>query len=82
MSTVPDTRKEDGKFIVVREYSHTDRRKLYKVLSRPMEDERAAVSWMNFMADMDEPSPGDKFMVVKVVAEVIGDKVKHTNKNG
>lgn len=63
-------------FIVVREYSHTDRRKLYKVLSRPMEDEQIAVSWMKFMAEVDDPSPGNKFMVVKVVAEVVGDKVK------
>ena len=75
MSTVPPNRQEDGKFIVIREYTHTDKKKLYKVLSRPMDDETVAIHWMKFMAEIDEPSPGNKFMVVKVVAEVMGDKV-------
>ena len=73
MSDVPTDRQEEGRFLVVREYTHTDRKKLYKVLSRPMSDEATAVLWMEFMAE-DEPSPGNKFMVVKVVAEVVGDK--------
>jgi hypothetical protein len=74
VSAVPTDRQEEGLFVVLREYTHTDRKKLYKVLSRPMSDERTAISWMDFMASVDEPSPGNKFMVVKVVAEVMGDK--------
>lgn len=74
MSAVPTDRQEEGRFIVLREYTHTDRKKLYKVLSRPMADEATAIHWMEFMAGVDEPSPGNKFMVVKVVAEVISDK--------
>lgn len=74
MSAVPPDRQEQGQFLVVREYTHTDRKKLYKVLSRPMSSLPMAESWMNFMAEADEPSPGNKFMVVQVVAEVMGDK--------
>ena len=74
MSTVPADRQEEGRFLVVREYTHTDRKKLYKVLSRPMSDEATAIHWMEFMAEGDEPSPGNKFMVLQVIAEVVGDK--------
>ena len=80
MSAVPNDRQEEGLFIVLREYTHTDRKKLYKVLSRPMSDEATAVLWMEFMVE-DEPSPGNKFMVVKVVAEVMGDKPPRKKKD-
>lgn len=81
MAEVPDIRKQEGHFIVVREYSHTDRQKLYKVMSRDFQRQEDASSWMGFLADVDEPVEGRKYLVVQVVEEQMSSKPKRRATN-
>lgn len=76
MAEVPENRKQEERFIVVREYSHTDRQKLYKVMSRDFQREQDAESWMSFLANVDEPVEDRKYLVVQVVAEMMSAKPK------
>jgi len=58
---------ENQKFIVLREYSHTNRRQLWSVESRHINSEMRAIDWSNYM---DSESKGKrKHFVAAVLSE-------------
>lgn len=54
---------EPGKFYVIRSYSHTDKRKLWSVESRPFDHELDAENWMDFVK---KEHPKSKYSVVQI----------------
>lgn len=59
------------RFVVVREYSWTDRRCLWKVLSRGFKEEREAIDWMDFMISEDSKKRRHKMRTYRVVQVLV-----------
>jgi hypothetical protein len=53
-----------GSYIVVRDYSHTDRQHLLKIESVPFKDWNAATDWKEWL---EKENPRHKYAVIQVM---------------
>lgn len=52
-----------GTYVVARKYSHTDKRKLWKIESREFTDKQSAINWMDYLK-VEEPK--HEYFIVEI----------------
>ncbi len=64
----------EKRYFVCREYSHTDRRQLWQVLSRGIKDKQSALDWLDFERAQDikksKKYEGYEYFIVEKDVEV------------